>query len=244
MHRNLFFVPSGKLSGPSLIISGEEAGHMVRVLRKKAGDLIRLSDGETDWHLARIENIIGEAVEVEILETRPIERLKGARIELVVGIPRRASMTLIIQKAAELGVETLVPVRTKHAFSGQIKEETTVRWHRIAREAAKQCGRLKLMRIEPVKDWPALFPGAFEGGKFILHETGEGIGPPELSARAEDGDVAICAGPEGGFSPEEVETAEAHGFVRVCLGPLILRSETAAIALTAVIRFVTGGFEP
>jgi len=241
MQRNLFFINPRAEVEPVLTISGDETRHLCKVLRKKAGEIIHLSDGEKYWHVVRIVEIREERLTLEILETHDIKPVPGRRVVLVIGLPKRSSMELILQKATELGVDSIVPVRTTHAFYKNFNDETMKRWDRIVREAAKQSGRHRLLRIAPVQDWNALFQKPFGGARIILHEQGNTRPLQDALSRMEEKEVTVCIGPEGGFTPEEVARAEEHGFDPVHLGPQILRTETAAIALSAILRYAAGG---
>ena len=156
-------------------------------------------------------------------------------------------MELIIQKATELGVSSIVPFKSRRSVSlaeRERKQPKAHRWQSIATRAAKQSRRGRVPLLEPYCDFSEALQYA-EGNdlKIILWEKGnENPLRDVLRSRGNCGRVAMMVGPEGGFEPEEVRRAQEEGFIPVTLGQRIMRTETAAIVLVGILQYELGDF--
>lgn len=235
-----FFVDKEAFLCDPIVVDGEEANHMIKVLRMKAGDSLTLFDGEGNCADGEIEGIEGKSVSVRVLKRYASESEPKLKITLFQGIPKNPKMDMIIQKATELGVTRIVPVNTKRIVAKIDKEAKIERLQRIAFEAAKQCGRAYVPRV----DSPVSFDKAIE----MLRELDAAIIPYECE---KDGKLADCIpegietlgiiiGPEGGFEATEIEKAEGAGVKRVTLGKRILRTETAGLIASALCLYIAG----
>ncbi len=223
-------------------ITGEEFLHLKKALRLTVGDEVALFNGRGLELRGVIESIGRDYADIKITGTP--ERSKESPLEVILlqGLLKGDKPELIIQKATELGVKEVsffptsrtVPVTS----AGSAKEK---RWQRAAIEAAKQCGRACLPRINFLKDLNTAL-SAHEGlFKLILweRESEKGLKEALKAPKAKKG-VVVLVGPEGGFSEEDVMAAKNAGFAPVGLGPRILRAETAAIAILAIIQYEFG----
>lgn len=210
---------------------GQNAAHLARVLRARAGQEYDVVCGER-LRRGTIVAVSGERVEFALGET-----LQGGgerEIVLVAAIYKFDRMEWAIEKCTELGVTRIVPVmaRRTDAHLAATAGKRVERWRRIAHEAAQQSRRLAVPRIdEPVKLREALTVEA--SARLLLNEN-------ETSAKISDalkkstGAVAFAVGPEGGWTAEELAEFDATGWQSVTLGATILRAETAAMAALAV----------
>jgi 16S rRNA (uracil1498-N3)-methyltransferase len=168
-------------------------------------------------------------------------------VTLIQALTKGDKLELVVQKATELGVARVLPVTTQRSVprfgdAGAMRAlGRRARWQKIAREAARQSGRADVPEIEPVTPLStALAAAAKDALKILLwegereHALGQVLPPPPVAR------VVIAVGPEGGFSVEEVEAARAAGFVSVGLGPRVLRTETAALVVLAILGFALG----
>ena len=117
------------------------------------------------------------------------------------------------------------------------------KWQRIAGEAAKQCGRTLLPVVEPIADlgvWLAEMAAAPDTAAFFCYENEQRRSAADFLAAAQAHRYAALVGPEGGFTPAEAAQAAAAGVQAVTLGPRILRAETAALAVLAVVQYAKG----
>jgi 16S rRNA (uracil1498-N3)-methyltransferase len=179
----------------------------------------------------------------------PFARLSGSmesrlHLEVYQALPEKERFELVLQKLTELGVSRIVPMETARSSTraqrdaGQAKSH---RWPEIVRRAARQSRRARLPELFACASFPAaLTLAAAAELKLMLYE-----GEKLLSVAAAVGDsqparVALLVGPEGGFDAAEVDQARAAGFRPVSLGPRILRTETAAIAGTALLQGLLG----
>jgi 16S rRNA (uracil1498-N3)-methyltransferase len=155
-------------------------------------------------------------------------------------------MDYLVQKTSELGVDRIIPFfseRTVPRFDKEKAANKMRHWHEIAVNAAKQCGRIILPTIEPLVSFRDLI-GQWPGNddlKIIFWEAEESADFKSVlkSSLSEKNFVGIV-GPEGGFSNAEIDSALDGGFVPVSLGDRILRTETAAITMAALVQYELG----
>jgi 16S rRNA (uracil1498-N3)-methyltransferase len=244
----LFFLTSEGWSGGRVTITGQDVHHIRRVLRLKPGDLVSVADGGGRVSRVRVESICPEAVEGLVVETEETPPEEAPAVTLAQGIPKGRKMELIVQKSVELGVERIVPLataRTVVRLKGRRAAERLERWRRVAREAAKQCRRSSMPQVSamvPLETFlEELGPTPAGQARILLWE--EASQPlKEILASLEAPTSIICmVGPEGGFEAEEVALAADAGFSPASLGPRILRTETAPLALLAVLLYAFGG---
>jgi 16S rRNA (uracil1498-N3)-methyltransferase len=160
-------------------------------------------------------------------------------------LPGKERIELIIQKAVELGVKTIVPFKSKHSISLQEREAIQPkahRWQYIALKAAKQCRRAIVPCVAPYCSFEqALEQTRPSELKIILLEKEEKRLAPLIRSMPPPKNIALMVGPEGGWDVEEVERAREEGFFSGSLGGRILRTETAAIAACAILQYEWGG---
>ena len=224
-----FFITAAPQAGRAVLV-GDEARHLVRVLRARVGDAVSIFDGSGREWPARVAAIGRDEVALAAGAPLPPAPLPARPLTLAVALPKGERQKWMVEKLTELGVARLVPIETARG----VAEATPAAIERLARgviEACKQCGRTTLMEIAAPRSIPALLAAA-EAAEIIVADPG---GAPLAVPRSggEPGGVLALVGPEGGFTPEELAAAVGAGAVRVALGPHILRVETAAIALAA-----------
>jgi 16S rRNA (uracil1498-N3)-methyltransferase len=212
-------------------LTGPEAEHVVKVLRGKLGDIVTLFDGSGAEFPARITALGRSSVALAVLARHEVSRELALELTLGVALPKGDRQRWLVEKAVELGVSRLVPLITERGVA-QPNEATLGRLRRYVIEAAKQCGRNRLLQVAPPQRLDEL--GGRERGAALrlLADVGPEADPIAELPVSEPPRAVYCAvGPEGGFSNEEL--AAADGWQRVSLGPRILRVETAAIAMAA-----------
>lgn len=237
-----FYVDRRNISGDTAVLSGTEAGHMLRSLRLRTGDAFYAFDEEGNRYRMRILEATSRSLRAEVLESFPPEPAPEAAVTLMVGLPKADKMDFILQKATELGCSRVIPFRSSRTIprlDPRDARKRLLRWERIALAAAKQCGSGRFPEISSLLSYPdALRAVAKAEGKIIFYE-GEGrFGLKNvLSGLRKISSVALLVGPEGGFSEDEVKEAERSGFLRAGLGPRILRVETAAVAALSMTMY-------
>jgi len=225
-----FFVDE-PVTEDTALLSGAEAEHVVKVLRGKVGDLVTLFDGGGAEFSARITAIGRSSVALAVLARLEISRELNTEITLGVALPKGDRQRWLVEKAVELGVACLVSLITERGVA-EPNEAALGRLRRYVIEAAKQCGRNRLLQIAPPQTLPEFSRHASRAALRLLAHPGPDAGPiAELALPGPPGAVCCAVGPEGGFTDEEL--AAADGWRRVSLGPRILRVETAAVALAA-----------
>ncbi len=235
-----FFISPDQVSGSSIAITGEDVRHIALVLRMKPGERLALCDGRGTEYAVRITSVGRSSVATEIIG-RSTREISSPRITLAQGLPKSDKMDLIVQKATELGVSSIIPLVTERTVVKIRDEEKRVsRWQKIAREAAMQSDRPDIPKIEPILRLSDFLRTLnTEPGTLLLLPWEEGTEPIKSVLRQGDQrtDILVLIGPEGGMSAKEAERAATAGFHPVSLGPYILRTETAALAVLSMIVY-------
>jgi len=230
MARRRFFVDEVRAGHAQ--IRGDDAHHLTRVLRVEPGQKYELSDNR-DVYLAEVEAARKDLVSFAILSKIGSEEAR-VHITAVAALIKFDRLEWLIEKATELGVDTIVPFVAERSEKGleRAAEKRVDRWRRIAREASEQSRRARLPEISTLVPFAeALAPSA--DLKLALDE--QPGGQPILAAAHESARIAILSGPEGGWTDRERAAIVESGWARVSLGPTILRAETAVIAAIAAI---------
>lgn len=221
-----------------------EAKHAAKVLRLKPGDEVCALDGAGGRWRGEIEAVSDGDVRLRLIESLDSHE-SPLRLTVYEGIPKADKLDFIAQKLTELGAAALTPVRMERCvvkLDDRDGEKRRERLEKIAREAAKQCGRGRFPRVERPLDWPR----ALEEMKrhellLIPWEEAGGRGLKDAFAAAPGArNIGIVIGPEGGMSPGEVAAMAEIGGVTVTLGPRILRTETAAVVSAALAMQLWG----
>jgi 16S rRNA (uracil1498-N3)-methyltransferase len=242
MHR--FYVPPGQLNLAPPFLCGQEARHLVKVLRLSVGDRVILFDSTSQEYQVQISAISGGKVFFNIENRQIVTRESG--LEIILGLPllRPQPVEWILQKGTELGVAAFRPFysgRSRHDFKQMNPASKMERWQRIVVEAAKQCERNVLPELAPPLPFSELVSEDGEAYKVIPYEEESSRSLAELEWPSPLlRPVWALVGPEGGFLPEEIRQAQDRGFIPISLGPRILRSETAALALVSLLQFRWG----
>jgi 16S rRNA (uracil1498-N3)-methyltransferase len=250
-----FILPEEWDGGPSCLVSGGRARYVARVLRLGPGDSFPgLDSGGRPWRCTVVE----AGSDRLLLSVAPAPEgapasasanatpLGGAnpRIILVQGLPSRARMDLVVRQAAETGVFAVVPLQSSRSVArgeegGSARK---ARWERIVREAQQQSGSpvmtcvldpISIQDLSKTLESLALGPN---DPRILLHESplaqssmhGYLTGAPDA--------IALCVGPEGGFSPDEVDSFLAQGFRPLRIAGAVLRAETAALYAIAAAQ--------
>ena len=235
-----FFVSEEQINGENAYIEGSDVNHIANVLRMKPGEELLISV-KGDWdYLCKIVDIETDRVNLKVLESME-QRELPVNITLLQGIPKSDKLEMIIQKAVELGVSEIIPVKTKRVVVkiDEKKADTKVnRWNAIAESPAKQSKRSIIPKVsEPMSIDNALEIVKDFGVKLIPYENADGIDKTRkiLDSMDKTKNIAVFIGPEGGFEEAEVERIKNSGFEVITLGKRILRTETAGLALLSNI---------
>ena len=244
MHR--FYADESRPEVGYAYLTPEDARHATRVLRMGQGDQaeIFLNQGR---FLGEISDISGDDVALRLLEELPSTEAR-LRVTLYQGLPKAEKMELIIQKAVELGAESVVPVAMSRCVvrlderDGRKKQE---RWQKIAREACKQSGRCAVPTVDAPVSFKALLSQIpSHDAAIVPWEDARGYSLNQFHREHPDlASLAVVIGPEGGMSAEEIEAMKQVGCLPVTLGPRILRTETAGLAAISALMCLYGEME-
>lgn len=227
-------------------ITGPEARHMTRVLRMEAGDRFVLMDAKGSRFLASIESVMRQGVRIVLEKSLPKPSPSPVTITLCQALLKSGPMDYLIQKTSELGVDHIHPfssLRTVTILKEERLSNRMRRWREIAKSSAKQSGRVVPAQIYAPISLREL-SAKWKEEKVMKAILWEGEGTTDLkgllrgSSRA--GKFIGMVGPEGGFTGEEIELAGDAGFIPVTLGNRILRSETAAMTMVAIVQYEWG----
>jgi 16S rRNA (uracil1498-N3)-methyltransferase len=225
-----------------VVLGDSEAHHIANVLRYRPGEQVTLFDGSGREYLAEILNVHRREVRLRIISVRAIDRELAFRLVLAVALPRGDRQDWLIQKAVELGVAELVPLKTERAVAIP-SAKSQYRWRRTVVEAAKQSGRNRMMSIRSAIQFFEYLSEPFAGLRYIAQLEPQGRPLCELVQEASlttDTSVCVAIGPEGGFSDDEQRRAQNCGWQPIDLGARTLRTETAAIAVAAYFSLLSG----
>jgi 16S rRNA (uracil1498-N3)-methyltransferase len=243
----LFLISGEPISGDRIVLEKAESHHLIRVLRKKVGDIVSLTNGRGTYYKSRILHA-EEPVTLEIFSLTKNPATSSPEIFLCPALLKNPRMDWLIEKATELGADALLPyladrgvVRVK---SESEKANKIRRWERIAKAALKQSGGDTLPRIGPLLAWRELTErfGKVKALKLLFTpEEDENPSLKELEetiAKKENLPLWIAViGPEGGFTHRETALAKEAGFLFGSLGAVTLRAETAALTALSILSY-------
>ncbi len=234
MARRRFFVSN--IHNQKAELTGDDAHHLVRVLRVEPGQAYEISDGSSIW-LATVAEARKSRVVFDVGERVPPKPLP-VRVTLAFALIKFDRLEWILEKGTEAGVGTFLPViaeRSERGLErGAVKRRE--RLERIVTEAAQQSRRDALPLL---RETLALHEAARESADVRLLLDEDPAAAPILNALPTplkaDAHVALLQGPEGGWTVDERANLIAAGWTPVSLGPQILRAETAAVAGVSIV---------
>jgi 16S rRNA (uracil1498-N3)-methyltransferase len=212
-------------------LAGPEARHMLKVLRTRAGERVRLLDGQGREGLFTVGKTSKDRAELELVSVDVHPRPEPA-VHLALGWVKSARRGWLLEKAVELGAGAIVFWQSARS-QGRVPEKPKQTWQDKMVQAMKQCGNPWLPEIRCLPGGAGeLACGGDYAGRFLLHEEQDEQSRPSLidpSEAAAQGGALLVLGPEGGLAPEEIRTFADTGFLCRSLGRRVLRYETAAL---------------
>jgi 16S rRNA (uracil1498-N3)-methyltransferase len=234
------FVNEPLRTGALLTLAQGQSHYLSHVMRARAGDAVAVFNGSEGQWRAEVQDVGKKSVTLVLCEQ--MEKQKPSPDIWLVFAPIKNKTELVVEKATELGASALLPVFTRHAVVRSVNMDK-LQAHAI--EAAEQCERHDVPRIEQYKDLGALL-SAWPQGRTLLYADESGVGEdlktmlPQLPKSS----YAILIGPEGGFAADEQHMLRQASFVRpFCMGPRILRADTAAVAALACVQAWLGDWQ-
>lgn len=235
------YVDTPITANSTLNLDGATAHYLLKVLRMETGRELILFNGQGGEYSAVIESASKKNLTCSITHHCEREAESPLHTELAIGVSRGERMDWVLQKAAELGANRIVPIfaeRTEVKLKGERLEKKMQHWQQILISACEQCTRNTLPELQPASSLSDYLKSSHAEQKFVLHHRTE----KQLRDLAKPQSAALLIGPEGGLTEDEIQLAESQGFSPLALGPRVLRTETAPIAALSVLQFVWGDF--
>ncbi|OEF96234.1 16S rRNA (uracil(1498)-N(3))-methyltransferase [Desulfuribacillus alkaliarsenatis] len=238
-----YFVDGNRINNNNITIDGDDAKHIIKVMRSEIGDKVICVSPEGDNYITEIINFDKNQVKLTVVEQIQDDNEPTINITLYQGLTKADKFEWIIQKGTEIGITSFVPVEMKYSvakWDASKGEKKLERWQKIAKEAAEQSHRSKVPAISSALTFPQLLKSVSKHSLTMLayekSEHSQGIFAL-LKQHPEIKDFAIIIGPEGGVSEQEKLQAVNAGVKLINLGPRILRTETAGIVAATGVLF-------
>jgi 16S rRNA (uracil1498-N3)-methyltransferase len=236
------FLPEASSDTGRITITGEKAHYISAVLRCRNGDRIFISDAKGNTYTSEIISASQKSVTLAIKHVSDGPAAESPlQITLLQGLLKGAKMDLVVQKATELGVRSIVPVITERS---QLRATRKLpRWRKIAEEASRVVGRSFIPEICGTAQFERLVSGTHaepvQNGILFWEGGGKALSGVTAGMRNST-TISVFVGPEGGFSQQEAALASDNGIVICTLGKRMLRAETAAISVLAILQYALG----
>lgn len=242
-----FFIEPEKVKDEVVKITGSDFNHISNSLRLKEGDVITVSGGNCWDYVVELVEFQESTVTGRIIKRQKNNNEPSVKITLAQAIPKKNNMELIVQKATEIGVYSIIPLETSRTIvklKGDKRKKRIERWQKIVEEAAKQSQRgiipevMDLHTLQELKkiqdDYDLiLIPWEKEYKKDIKKIWNN-------FQETEKNNILIIIGPEGGFAVEEIDFVTSIGGIPLTLGPRILRTETAGLVTLTILLYENG----
>ena len=230
----LFYNPTITENTKQFSFDKEESKHIVKVLRKSVGDVLHITNGN-GW-LFTAEVAIPNITKCVVTITKKTKQTsRNYSLHLAVAPTKMNDRyEWFLEKATEIGIDTITPIICDHSERKVIKPE---RFEKILQAAMKQSLSCYMPKLNDAITFKEFLAQEFTGNLFIAHceETDKKSLKQQLKPKQ---NITILIGPEGDFSTKEIELALKHQFIPVTLGDTRLRTETAAIVACHSVAFV------
>lgn len=242
-----FYTNPEKIKGETLTIDGDEARHILSVLRHGAGDQIDVVDGRGTKYRVLIEEVSRDFLQGRILSSTHMENEPRCRVALAQAICRKERMDFLVEKATEIGVSSIIPIVTERNLvkvDDTSREKAKIeRWRRLAIAAMKQSLRTALPEIHDVTPFDQLLPQIHNYDLCLiasLDKDAKNVKECE-QLKTKPNRALLIVGPEAGFTEEELSKAKSLEAMPISLGSRRLRTETAGIVLLSLaLHHLTG----
>jgi len=240
MRKHRFFTADPLALNTSISLNVDLSHQVSRVLRLQINDIIYIFNNTGYEYTAQIQTINRNTVDVQLTRATADAQESPLRINLAQVIAKGEKMELVIQKATELGVNTITPLYSERSVAKKIQQKAEHKidhWQKIAIAASCQSWRNYVPVVTEAQSIVTWLKRETEDYKLILSTSGTSTRLKDLKLSSS---ISILIGPEGGFSDEELELALEHNFQAISLGPRILRTETAGLATIAILQSMIG----
>jgi len=226
-------------SSTELSFDRTESRHIIKVLRKQEGDLLHITNGKNLLFIANIISANDKKCSAKIIEVVPQNLMRPYQVQIAIAPTKNNSRyEWFLEKATEIGVDTIIPIICNHSERRVIKDE---RMQKVLQTAMKQSLQFSLPKLNQQTTFNNFVTKKITGQKFIAQSESETEGATIKNFQTvvkKGTDVCILIGPEGGFSQGEIAIALQNDFIPVSLGATRLRTETAGIVAANTIALV------
>jgi len=242
MHR--FYCPLKNYESANIsIISKEEINHIQNVLRLEPGQDVEVFNGLGNQAFCSILSISKIEIKLKVISTIQ-NKLPKPYIILACAVPKKNKFEFIVEKATELGVDEIIPIKTQRteiSLTGERLQKKISRYKTVAINASKQCNRSIIPKIHQITKFDKALELLSKNNKdshIIIPSLIDQTQPLKNSLKLikKPALISILIGPEGDFSPNEYLKANNIGCIPVSLGKTILKVETAAISTLSFCR--------
>jgi len=229
--------------GDQVVLKGNVAQHLGRVLRSRSGDHIALFNGDGQEFAAQVLTVSKGEVSVGVGAAASPQTESPVYTTLGLCLSKGDRFDWAIQKATELGVGAIAPLQSERvdfSIPPDRMEKRIAHWQQIAISACEQCGRVKVPSITPPQSLAVWVENVSAEQKWVLHCADNTDASASAMTPGTPRDAALLIGPEGGLTDQEFAAASAEGFQLLQLGPRVLRTETAPAAALSVLGVFWG----
>lgn len=241
-----YFIPASSWQGDVLEVHGDDAHHMIKVLRYQIGDRVICNQLTGEAAICEITEIEQQTVRLQVIQWLNENNELPVEITIAQGLPKGDKLDLVLQKGTELGASAFIPLMTDRAvvkWDKRKADKKIQRFKKIVKEASEQSHRNRIPEILDTISLKELIKlGQSYDVKFFPYEEEAKVEKFQsfstIVKELRSGQrVLTCIGPEGGFTTDEAELLKKNGFQPVRLGPRILRTETAPLYVLASISY-------
>lgn len=230
----LFYNPDLNTKVTEFSFDAEESKHITKVLRKKEGDIIHITNGQGHVFTAQLLTSNSKKCTVEILSSERKHKKMHSLHMVVAPTKNNTRYAWFLEKATEIGINEITPIMCDHSERSTLKID---RMQKVLQSAMKQSLRYYIPTLNELISFEDFIKEERSGLKFIAH-CAEDEKRELKRCVAADRDVTILIGPEGDFSRSEIQTAYDHGYMPVSLGEFRLRTETAALVSCTIVNLI------
>ncbi len=233
------YTPQALTSNANVTLEQESSHHLLKVLRMDVGRPLILFNGDGNQYTASISRIDKKTVVAIIQKQEHRPNTSPIKTALAIGLSKGDRFDLVLQKATELGIDSIVPLFTERSaikLNAERIDKKMTSWQNIIIGACEQCQRNVLPTLHPPQKLEDYLSSCDSDIKLVLHHRSKHA----LGTQQKPHSLSLLVGPEGGLSDGEIKQAEHHGFEALKLGERVLRTETAPLAALSVVQFIWG----
>jgi 16S rRNA (uracil1498-N3)-methyltransferase len=233
----LYFTDKKNIFSTYLRITGAEAHHISRVMRHKIGDMIYVTDGNSNEYQTMLKKIDHKTIEASIINKTRNAREPLAKISLAQAMIKGSHFDLIVEKTTELGVYKIIPIKTERTIAS-LSANKLERFQKIMLAAVKSSTRTHIPSLQKPITLENLFPAFADYDLVVLaYEDEKNLRLADIIKDRFYTNILLIIGPEGGFTKNEIAQAQSYGAQSITIGNRRLRAETAAITALSILLY-------